>query len=269
VSSVGGNGFGTRLFWTTAIPDDDVEVHFAAGKAELHVTNLALKDYPKIPIALGPQWRTAFVPATISFDVVWNRPVTRRVTVHDGNNGDRFAGEFLENDATVTWSARNADGFRFTANPGNLSTSIPGGAFVELGHERNGRFVGDGEGEGDDGHGGSSPALASGSDGGGRDAVFAALALLGDNWALHPTSAAMAPGATDLALRGSWDDPLGGPGQMLLTSGSQNGLARDLTGQDAPLVRAAGDGAFAFAPDLAATSLATETGLPGEDILIR
>jgi PAP2 superfamily len=131
------------------------------------------------------------------------------------------------------------------------------------------RPLGDGDGEGDHGDRGSSPSLASGSDGGGRRAAFAALALLGENWALPPAAAAVTPGATDLALRDSSDDLPGGPGQLLLTSGPQNGLAGDFTGQDAPLVGAAGDGVFAFAPDPAATSLATDLGLAGEDILLR
>jgi hypothetical protein len=140
LSSVGGNGFGDRLFWTTPIPDSDVQVNFGAGKAELQVTNLALPDYPKIPIALGSQFQTAFVPASISFDVVWHGAVTRRLNVTNGTNGDQFAGEFVENDATVSWSASNASGFTFQANPGSLSTSIPGGAFVGLSHEENGTF---------------------------------------------------------------------------------------------------------------------------------
>jgi hypothetical protein len=39
---------------------------------------------------------------------------------------------------SVTWSASNANGFSFTANPGTFSTSF--NAFAELGHEQNGSF---------------------------------------------------------------------------------------------------------------------------------
>src|SRR5262249_45851169 len=95
-------------------------------------------DYPNLPISVGAQWQTAFVPATISFDVVWNGPVRQRINVRDGSNGNQFAGEFLENEATVSWSARNATGFSFKSNAGNFSTSIK--PFAELGQERNGRF---------------------------------------------------------------------------------------------------------------------------------
>ncbi len=124
------------------IPDSDVQVNPGAGTAEMHITDLPLLDYPKIPIALGPQWQTAFIPATLSLDVVWNGPVTQRVNVQNGTNGDHFAGEFAEDQATVTWSARNAAGFSFTANPGTLATTtIPGFAFAEVGHEQNGIFA--------------------------------------------------------------------------------------------------------------------------------
>jgi hypothetical protein len=115
-----------------------VQVQFGAGKAQMHVSGLATLDYPNLPISVSSQWQTSFVPATISFDVVWNGPVTRRVNVRDGTNGNQFAGEFMENEATVTWSASNTTGFSFQSNPGNFSTSVR--AFAELGHERNGIF---------------------------------------------------------------------------------------------------------------------------------
>ncbi|HEV3447661.1 MAG TPA: hypothetical protein VG099_23700 [Gemmataceae bacterium] len=124
-----------------AIPDSAVQVNFGAGRAEMQVSNLAMDDYGKIPTALGPQWQTAFDPATVSFDVVWSGPVTRRLSVTNGSNGDLFAGDYVEDQATVTWSGtNNATGFSFTANPGDFSASAPGRAFAELGHEGNGIF---------------------------------------------------------------------------------------------------------------------------------
>jgi hypothetical protein len=137
---VGGNGFGTRSFWIAAIPDSDVQVHFGAGTAEMSVSNLPALDYVNLQTSVGPNWQTAFVGATVSFDVVWSGPITRAVTVTDGSNGDQFAGDFVENQATVTWSATNANGFSFTGNPGQFSTSIA--PFAELGQEQNGSFFG-------------------------------------------------------------------------------------------------------------------------------
>jgi hypothetical protein len=242
-----------------------VQLHLGAGKAEMRVTNLHLEDYFNFPNGLADGHE---VDATVSFDVVWGGPVTRRVEVDGGSNGNHFAGEFVEDHATVTWSGSNELGFRFSSNPGNFSTSAPGRAFAELGHERNGRFFGEGEGEGDDGDGSSSPTPGSGSNGGGRDQAFATLAFLGENRGF-PSSAALTPAATDLALRDSWNDPPLGPGQMLHANGSQNGLANGFTGQEAPVVRVTGDGPSTFAPEPALTSPVTDTGLPGEDILFR
>jgi hypothetical protein len=120
-----------------AIPDGSVQVHPGAGEAEMHVANLPIEDYFNLPNALrdGPE-----VDATVSFDVVWSGPVTRRVSVTNGTNGDQFAGQFEEDQATVTWSGSNELGFSFTANAGDLSTSAPHRGFAEVGHEENGIF---------------------------------------------------------------------------------------------------------------------------------
>jgi hypothetical protein len=102
-----GNGFGAMVFWVAVIADGDVTVNPGAGRAEMHVHNL-----PEPPdgfgdlASLGPTWQTGHFDSTVSFDVVWNGPVTRRVNVRDAANG--FAGQFNENQATVTWSANSA-----------------------------------------------------------------------------------------------------------------------------------------------------------------
>jgi hypothetical protein len=159
-----------------ALLDSEVQVNFAAGRAEMHVQDLPMDDYFNLPNALadGPE-----VDATVSFDVAWSGPVTRRLNVPDGSNGNRFAGEFVETQATVTWSGSNELGFRFTADPGDFSTSVPVRAFAELGHERNGIFVP-----------GDSPARpgASPNTNAAAAPVLAALAV-------RPISAPLAPDA--------------------------------------------------------------------------
>jgi membrane-associated phospholipid phosphatase len=109
--------------------------NLGAGAAAMHVRNLALSDYFDIPngLADGPA-----VDATVSFDVVWQGAVKRAVNVQDAAHG--FTGNFVENQATITWSGSNALGFGFFANPGNAATSVSGNSFAELGHERNGIF---------------------------------------------------------------------------------------------------------------------------------
>jgi hypothetical protein len=154
-----GNGFGTHVFWTTVIPDDDVEINPLAGTARMHVRNLPELDYYSPEgtgdlASLGPSWQTGYFPSTVAIDVVWNRPVTRLVHVRDAANG--FAGIFAENQATVTWSVNSASGFSFTSNAGNFSTSVPEvpgvngvtaplNFFAQVGFERNGIFFPQGE----------------------------------------------------------------------------------------------------------------------------
>jgi hypothetical protein len=120
----------------------------------MHIRNLPLLDYYSPAgtgdiASLGPTWQSGYFDATVSIDVVWSPPVTRRVNVRDAVNG--FAGQFNENQATVTWSASSTSGFGFTSNPGNFSTSVPEvpgvngvtaplNFFAQVGKERNGVF---------------------------------------------------------------------------------------------------------------------------------
>ena len=103
---------------------------------------LSAEDYFNLPNASIPGNE---VDATVSFDVVWNGPITRRVNVSDAADG--FAGSYVENQATINWSASNSQGFSFVANPGSFATSVPeAGPFAELGHEQNGIFFAKGHG---------------------------------------------------------------------------------------------------------------------------
>src|SRR5262249_45756171 len=142
--------------------------------------------------------------AVVSFDVVWNGPVTRRVTVRDAANG--FAGFFLEDQATINWSGSNELGFRFRANPGSFATSVPEGApFAELGVEVNGRFF----------PSGASPRLAATPPGPGadaaRDLVFALLAPQGGSEAVPPAPAF--PAGTGPMPQAQASDGGAGPGR--------------------------------------------------------
>ena len=125
------NAAGDRTFWTVAVPAASIlQDNPGAGRAELKVSNLAVEDY----FTLGNSFRDGpSVPATVSFDVVWTGPVTRRVNVRDAAND--FVGNFAENQATVSFSATE-EGFQFQSAPASTSTSV----FAEFGHERNGTF---------------------------------------------------------------------------------------------------------------------------------
>jgi len=141
---VGSNGDGTRLFWTAQVDDSDVSVQYAAGKAEMRVNNLALDDYHFLGNAIGPNFDNPATQddAVVSFDVVWSPPITRRLDVTNGTLGNNYAGNYVENQVTVTWTGTNlATGFSFTSDPGTFATSFFDGGFAELAHEQNGIFA--------------------------------------------------------------------------------------------------------------------------------
>ena len=119
------------VFWTIRIEPDAVKVHLGEGTASLRLTDAKVFDDHNIQNSLdgGP---LKPVPATVSFDVRWSG-VTRRVKVRDPKNG--FAGKFIENTATIEWSAKES-GFTFTSDPAKTSKSVA----AKLGHERNGVF---------------------------------------------------------------------------------------------------------------------------------
>jgi hypothetical protein len=95
-----------------------------------------MPDYFNIPNALFQFQDPVSTPSVCSFDIRWHGPVTERSHLHDAEVG--FEGTFLLNQATMTWRARTADGFRFVSDP-HPTTS----AFAMIGRERNGVFFED------------------------------------------------------------------------------------------------------------------------------
>jgi hypothetical protein len=116
------------LFWTTAIPSG-VQVSPGSGQATMHVTGVDLEDYFDLANALrdGPS-----VPGEASVEVIW-KDQKRRVSIRDETN--QFAGQFVENHAQMSFTARTAN-FIFNSDPIGTSRSL----FAEVGHERNGVF---------------------------------------------------------------------------------------------------------------------------------
>jgi hypothetical protein len=184
---------------------------------------------------------------------VWNGPVTRRVNIQDGSNGNQFAGEFVENDATVTWSGSDpTTGFSFRSNPGNLSTSIPAAAFVGLGHERNGLFVQ------------ADPAAAppaGADDNGPMGQALTTLLLPAVGPATQPAWVAPTPGGTD---------PVPTDGRSALVSGPLQPLpAGNFAAAAGDSPTAGRDLALASDPVAASDALFTEAGRPGADLFSR
>jgi hypothetical protein len=121
------------LFWTVPIASDAVSVQFGAGRAHYAVSHMSMPDFFDIPNAIFRFEDPVSVPAVVSFDIDWSGPVTDRMHVEDPDEG--FEGQFVLNQATMTWSAESDDGFRFVSDPSPTTS-----AFAMLGKERNGVF---------------------------------------------------------------------------------------------------------------------------------
>jgi hypothetical protein len=112
------------------IPDRNVTVDLAEGRARMEVSQLAVEDYHDIVNALqeGPS-----VPADVSFEVHWFHPA-HRDHVHNGHQ--HFELDAIETRASIEWSATRG-GFRFESDEESTSKT----AFAEIGRERNGVFA--------------------------------------------------------------------------------------------------------------------------------
>ena len=125
------SGPAAGLFWTIHIPADDVDVDLHRATATMRVEDADVEDYHTLKNALldGPS-----DPASVSFVIRW-QGVKARVEVNDFDLG--FAGQFIEDSATVEWSASvPSTGFSFTSDPAATSKTV----FAEIGAERNGVF---------------------------------------------------------------------------------------------------------------------------------
>lgn len=118
--------------WTVPIPPDSVQIDPANGTGSIHVVDLPMPDYGKIPNGLTHGKST---PSVVSFDIAWHG-VTGRSRAYDPTNG--FAAEMLSTGATMSWSAKQ-DGFAFVSDPPSTSKVTE---FASIGHERNGIYAG-------------------------------------------------------------------------------------------------------------------------------
>ena len=117
------------LFWTIAVPENTIDVNFAAGTASFKVTDLDIEDYHDVVNAIndGPS-----VDASVSWDINWSE-VLGRTKIRDVSN--QFGGEFIQCVAQTEWSGET-DTATFVSDP--AATSI--NEFSLLARERNGSF---------------------------------------------------------------------------------------------------------------------------------
>lgn len=95
----------------------------------MELSDLETRDFHNLVNTLhrGPS-----VPVDVSFRIRWSG-VKTQVNVRDDQN--RFVGNFIEDTATVSWSAEEK-GFKFVSAPASTTTTV----FAEIGRERNGAF---------------------------------------------------------------------------------------------------------------------------------
>jgi hypothetical protein len=97
---------------------------------------MQMLDFFDIPNAIFRFEDPVSIPAVVSFDITWSGPIADRMSVNDPVEG--FEGQFVLNQATMTWSAETEDGFRFVSDASPTTS-----AFAMLGRERNGVFFQD------------------------------------------------------------------------------------------------------------------------------
>lgn len=93
----------------------------------MQAKNLKIQDFVSLPDAISGGGST---PAHCSFDVRWRGggdPVPFR------SDADGFRGSYIEDTATIRWSA-HGNGFRFESDPDTHNE------FSQIGTERNGVF---------------------------------------------------------------------------------------------------------------------------------
>jgi hypothetical protein len=95
----------------------------------MDLSDVEVKDFFTLANALKAGHH---IPADVSFRIRWHG-VKKRDNIRNTKN--HFVGNFIEDTATIRWSARE-QGFRFVSDPAHTSTTV----FAEIGRERNGVF---------------------------------------------------------------------------------------------------------------------------------
>src|SRR5262249_9207864 len=118
--------------WTSPLPDCSLDIDLGCGRARMTARKVKVQDYFSIPNAFFHIQDPVSTDAACSFDIRWHGPVTSRGDVTTPGS----SGRLLESQATMTWSAANASGFRFRSDPSPTMS-----VFAQLGRVRNGIFA--------------------------------------------------------------------------------------------------------------------------------
>ena len=123
------------LFWTLPLErhddDDGLTVDLDDGSARMAATNVRVHDFFNIPNALFRLQNPVSSDAMCSYRIRWSGPVTSSSPVTTPGS----SGTVIANQATLTWSGRNALGFSFKSNPSGTTSK-----FAQLGRVENGVY---------------------------------------------------------------------------------------------------------------------------------
>jgi hypothetical protein len=117
------------VFWTEAIPPETVVVDLESVAASMHLTDFPMPDFTGEAAGM----RELSVPGRVSLAMVW-RGIGTVLTIADPTN--EFAGSYFECEATIDWSAANAEGFHFISDSAEDET-----LFAQIGRERTGVYA--------------------------------------------------------------------------------------------------------------------------------
>jgi hypothetical protein len=128
--------------WTDLISPSSVKVDFDDAEAVLQIRNYCALDAFAIPNSLDASHPLGPPVAAVlnSFRIRWTG-VKRMTSFASTDPQDRFAGDFIEDSATieadVTTLSSTGHGFHFVSDPASTTVSN----FAQIGRERNGAFA--------------------------------------------------------------------------------------------------------------------------------
>ena len=128
--------------WITRVSSGSARVEFDEGEAVLQLRNACILDTFTVPNSLDQSHPMGHPVAAVirSLTMRWSG-VSRRASFTSTDPQDHFAGDFIENAATIEVDVltlpSTGHGFHFVSDPANTTVSN----FAQIGRERNGAFV--------------------------------------------------------------------------------------------------------------------------------
>jgi hypothetical protein len=122
------------VFWTTPIPMSSIDINPGAGSASWHFKG-TVSDFGTVVRSLMGE--PPIGAASVQWTIDWSG-VSNRLNITNTGLKTPFAGEFVQNTATMSWSASEP-------GSGDMVGATHTSGFAVIGHERNGVFFAEGD----------------------------------------------------------------------------------------------------------------------------